>query len=582
MATIIDSLVVKLGLDSKEFAAGKTKVDKGLKDTSKGAKEASASFTELASNAAKFLAILGGTAAVKNFIEDAMNSSAALDRLSKNLGESAGAISQWGNAAELAGGTAQGLQGTMDMLSRSQTELMLTGQSSLIPFFSALGVSLADASGKAKPANDIFLALSDRFSGMDRTAANNMGRSMGIDQGTMNLLLSGRHEVELMLKRQKEYGDLMNKIAPQGSKLNRMLIEGKQAAQFFGLELFASFIPAIEKLFDIFSDVGVWAKDNKEFIGDFLAILAGGLTLVGIALIPINLWIVGFTALAVAFGLFWQDYQTWARGGQSSLPWGDWVPQIDKLMGKLSELKELVADAAYRVLAFGHATAAALSGDWKGMAFAMNEYRTGRPTEPTTGSVGGSTQGAGGDKAQYLAGLEQKYGIPKGIMDTVWSTESGRGKNMNSPAGAQGHFQFMPATAKQYGVTDPYNFEQSADGAARMYRDLIQQNGGDVGKAAAAYNWGPGNLARKGMGAAPTETVNYVSKIMRGISGASGAAAGAGAGNAAMASAGNRSSTTNIRDIIVNSSAPDAKALVQDIQQSKDYLFVSQSNNGLM
>ena len=42
MATIIDSLLVKLGLDSSEFAAGKNKVDKGLKDTGNEAENAGA------------------------------------------------------------------------------------------------------------------------------------------------------------------------------------------------------------------------------------------------------------------------------------------------------------------------------------------------------------------------------------------------------------------------------------------------------------------------------------------------------------------------------------------------------------
>ena len=42
MATIIDSLLVKLGLDSSEFAAGKNKVDKGLKETGNEAEKAGA------------------------------------------------------------------------------------------------------------------------------------------------------------------------------------------------------------------------------------------------------------------------------------------------------------------------------------------------------------------------------------------------------------------------------------------------------------------------------------------------------------------------------------------------------------
>ncbi|WP_062469197.1 lytic transglycosylase domain-containing protein [Variovorax boronicumulans] len=109
--------------------------------------------------------------------------------------------------------------------------------------------------------------------------------------------------------------------------------------------------------------------------------------------------------------------------------------------------------------------------------------------------------------------LESQYGLPAGLLDSVWSAESGRGRNMRSPKGAEGHFQFMPATAQQYGVADPSDLGQSAAGAARMYADLLKQYGGDLPRALAGYNWGQGNMARKGFEAAPAETRNYIAKV---------------------------------------------------------------------
>jgi hypothetical protein len=109
--------------------------------------------------------------------------------------------------------------------------------------------------------------------------------------------------------------------------------------------------------------------------------------------------------------------------------------------------------------------------------------------------------------------LESQFGLPSGLLDSVWSAESGRGRTMRSPKGAEGHFQFMPATAQQYGVLDPSNLVQSATGAARMYSDLLKQYGGDLPRALAGYNWGQGNMARKGFEAAPAETRNYIAKV---------------------------------------------------------------------
>ena len=106
------------------------------------------------------------------------------------------------------------------------------------------------------------------------------------------------------------------------------------------------------------------------------------------------------------------------------------------------------------------------------------------------------TAGAGGTSAQqaYLNGLEKKYGLPPGVLDSVWAAESSRGVNMESPKGALGHFGFMPKTAKEYDLKDPNDFVSSADAASRKIKNLMRYYKKDVEKALAAYNWGEGNL----------------------------------------------------------------------------------------
>jgi len=116
-----------------------------------------------------------------------------------------------------------------------------------------------------------------------------------------------------------------------------------------------------------------------------------------------------------------------------------------------------------------------------------------------------------------FAKLEQDNKLPSGLLDAVWSAESSRGQNMQSPKGAQGHFQFMPATAAQYGVQDPNDLQQSAAGAAKMLSDMMQQTGSVPG-ALAAYNWGIGNFQRKGIESAPAETRNYIKKVTANMS----------------------------------------------------------------
>lgn len=134
------------------------------------------------------------------------------------------------------------------------------------------------------------------------------------------------------------------------------------------------------------------------------------------------------------------------------------------------------------------------------------------PTETASGSVSPITS-AKSYSAKLFGELEKSYGLPPGLLDKMWLQESSRGKNMTSSAGAQGHFQFMPNTGKAFGVVDPNDLTQSATGAARYMSSLMTKYGGNLQSALAAYNWGPGNLDKYGLGAAPSETRNYINKI---------------------------------------------------------------------
>ncbi|PLZ02563.1 hypothetical protein CY652_10655 [Burkholderia sp. WAC0059] len=130
------------------------------------------------------------------------------------------------------------------------------------------------------------------------------------------------------------------------------------------------------------------------------------------------------------------------------------------------------------------------------------------------------------DTRTLFSGLEAQYSLPPGLLDSVYTAESGRGRTLVSPKGALGPFQFMPETAREYGVTDPMDLRQSATGAARMYSDLLRANGNNLPAAIAAYNWGQGNLNRYGFSARPAETREYVDRVLDGMD-PSGSIAGA-------------------------------------------------------
>lgn len=147
---------------------------------------------------------------------------------------------------------------------------------------------------------------------------------------------------------------------------------------------------------------------------------------------------------------------------------------------------------------------------------AIDSFRNwGKPAAPGKSTPEApQVAGQGGSQAQKLfASLERLYGLPEGLLDKMWKKESGRGLYMTSPKGAQGHFQFMPGTAKEWGVTNPNDLANSATGASRYMAYLLKRYNGDLSSALAAYNWGLGNVDRKGLGAAPLETRKYVEDI---------------------------------------------------------------------
>lgn len=157
----------------------------------------------------------------------------------------------------------------------------------------------------------------------------------------------------------------------------------------------------------------------------------------------------------------------------------------------------------------------------------VNEALRGRAAtpapSPSPAPSGGGKAGSS-DRQAYLRSLEEKYLLPEGLLDRIWAKESSRATGEKPVYGpvtktgqrAEGPFQFMPPTAKDYGLKNPQDFHESADAAARKMRDLLNKYDGSLKKAAAAYNWGQGNLDQYGLGKAPAETRDYVNSVAGG------------------------------------------------------------------
>ena len=424
---IVDSLILELGIDLSRFEQQAKKAEqaqKKLEESGKKAEKAAQSsekqhkktaeqMDKLGKTASGLVRILGhlgialGALGLLRLASDAAAANQQMENLSRNLGMSRKELQAWQGAATMAGGSAQGLTGYMQQLSGSMTRLVMMGDTSMLPYFNALGVSMLDSSGKARKLDDVMLDLADRFSKMDRTQAYNMGKMMGMDDGTVNVLMRGRSELERMAKAQEKLyrssdkdvqnsiifnekkaylaqqwasllqmiGDklipVLTKAVELASGLMQVLIDNGPmvTAVFYGL----SAIIGGKFLLSLVSGAGWLGSIVKILTGGLIPALGGVGAAIWATVAPLLPAIAIITALAGAFYLLYDDYKVWARGGHSALDWG-WLENfkdgrlwIERFTKGLSIMRDEIRNRLQPVLEkFAKLWSLIAQGDMKG------------------------------------------------------------------------------------------------------------------------------------------------------------------------------------------------------------------------
>ena len=592
-ATVIDALLVTLGLDTSQFRKGQQEVSDDLKKQREDAKNTAKEMAEQGKKAASFfssiktelLALTGVTVTAGGLISFVKSTTSGLMDLSiqsKALGLSARELDGWSKSAEAAGSSAekisaslQGFQGAIQGARVGDYSSSIFGGLAQLNALTGQNFDVwgQDASSLAKTSLDALRKISDP------NLRRQVGLSLGFDDATLQRNQEGKFlpDVDRLTKSSgitdastkgakeftaawAELGQNLDTVKnqiyvgliPTIRDLNGLLIEWSS-----GNAKSSSFFKELKRdINDITGiDLGSWTlsgdlrnlKDNFSMLGKVLNHL-------GNALNELNNG--NFSKAADEFKKAWYGTEDGKPTGNDALPGVtkaaeqalkknggtlDFKPDQDsaylspqqqatqKMLDAVKfqplpeqrrqqqderdyweSTKNLLSKIADALIS--PAGAATMQPDTSG-------YQPNVPLNAQAARLGAKGKAFLQAMAGEFGALEGKYGLPAALLSSVAGTESGGDPFAVSPKGAKGPFQFMDGTARDLGLKgmDVYDPHKSADAAARYLRYLLDATGGDLEKALASYNWGLGNVQKKGMDNLPSETRNYVPKVMAGM-----------------------------------------------------------------
>ncbi|ELC7391346.1 hypothetical protein RJO89_000315 [Enterobacter asburiae] len=283
MPTIIDSLVVTLGLDSSGFKKGQTELKKGLDDTRKNADQTAKDMEAAGKRAASFfgsirtelLALVGVTLSaqgIKTFITNMTSDLMRLGIESRALDISAKSLDGWERAAAAAGSTAERMAGTLGNFQKTLTNIR-TGGGQDDPLFGALA-SFAGATGanfdyQNDNAEKIMRKIASNWGKLSKDAQRRFGGMFGFDNATQQGLANGSLVQDA--DRFSKISRATDEATRKALEFNRRLEQMKQNFTAASQVLYEALIPYIEKLIPLIEKFGIWISTHGPEISKFFS-----------------------------------------------------------------------------------------------------------------------------------------------------------------------------------------------------------------------------------------------------------------------------------------------------------------------
>lgn len=322
--------------------------DKELKQTEQSSKrtgtevgKSAQNFMQLARKATAALAPLYALRTVLNQTLDFAKQGEGVLFMAQSANVAADSFQRLANASKMFGGSAEGMAGILANFS-GQMQAMKFGENTALQSAAIkYGISLQGANGLATP-QEMLENLARRMETLAPEAQLDLGRMVGLDEATIRLLQGGvaglRKELELADKYQifsKE--DLENSL-----RFERTMREVKMGMQALWAEIARALLPILQRVGDSAIKVINYFREHSDFIKGGLLAISAILAAIAVKSLIAFAPFFGMAALvagiAAAFALLYDDFMTWAKGGESALgPMWDKLNSIYDLFQELPE-----------------------------------------------------------------------------------------------------------------------------------------------------------------------------------------------------------------------------------------------------
>ena len=254
-STVIDSLVVLLGLDASNYKKGRETAEKETSETARKAKESADAITKSLTEVGRTIAglFLGFETAsgFGKFLRGLNSGEAALGRVATNIGLNVHELNKWGLAvAQVSGSTAQDAQAAFVQLTDEAQKFFVTGEASpLINTLRQYGVALKDSQGHLRNQGEIFEELADKTAVYGHEYQNFAFKQAGLTQGYVNYLTQSKKLREDELRLAEQNNNVTDDSVRKAQELERYWANIRQQVEAVGQKILLAVTPAIKSAF---------------------------------------------------------------------------------------------------------------------------------------------------------------------------------------------------------------------------------------------------------------------------------------------------------------------------------------------